>query len=506
MHRIILLIFLGFSSIFCLATQVEINGVADDFKTKKLVLYRYADPYSKVPQEIESCLIGEDGHFSIGSDFTEIEEVFLRISWFTAKMYVKPGSNYQIIFPSFDDTQLISFSKELFLQPDFIDLPANDPNLLIAKFNYGYEKFFADHYVEIAKGNSPGSNRFKKSKRNKAQDLMVGNDSLKTNAHYEGHSFADLVRSFSDSISQSYSAEDSFVKDYVKYALAQLQMSSGISRKEVFGNHLMNSSLPINHPEFALFIESFYYNFLVDLEQLGKVRKLRPAIEEYQNLDSLRMALDGSDFSRNDSLKNLVSIVALEDAWYKKQFNRRAIETCLKQHDESGEDSWNSVISARVLQNLSRRMPGFKPADVILLDAGGNRASWDEFNGEITYLVSMSTWSNSSLEELTLLEKLSDKYARQIKFVVLSLDEDFSKFKDFVSRNHRNNWTFLYGMSDPFVREKLDLWSVPSFFLLAPNGTFINGNELSPSQGVEAKFYKLLVEDEKKNKIKVWDD
>jgi len=506
MPKIILVLILILNSILSFAAPVSIAGEAKSFAGKKLVLYKYDDPYTKFPVEIASTFIDSNGNFSISTDIKDIEEVFLRINWITAKMYVKAGSTYSIVFPGFDGNQLISFSKEIFVQPDFVDLPPSDPNLLIAKFNLGYEKFFADHYVEIAKSSNPGSSRFKKSNRNKSQDLMVGNDSLKTNANYKGASFSELVLNFSDSVSSLYSDEDQFVKDYVKYALAQLQLSSGIGRKVIFENHLDNTKLPIFHPEFANFSKSFYYNFFNELEQFRSSSSIRSAIEEYQSIDSLKSALESSDFCNSDELKSLVSILGLKESWYKNRYNKSGIRACLEQLKSAEKSGWEKSLSDNVLQSVNRRRAGTKPVDVDLLDVAGERITWESFNGEITYISFMSSWSSTSLEELALLEKITLNYSRQVNFVVLSLDEDFQNFKDFVSKNHRNKWTFIYGMSDPFIREKLDVWSLPTFILLSPEGKYINGFEKSPSQGVESSFYKLLVEDEKQRKIKVWDD
>lgn len=484
------------------AMDTFIQGKAIGYEGKMLTLYQYDDPLSEAITVLDEVLISRNGDFNSKLNIESTRKVFLRVSWTTAVMYLKPGYSYEVVFPDPVEGGFRAMHKAAFVELEFNNLAMDDPNYRIAQFNNYYDSFFAKNYVEIAKSKYPGADRFKESRKDELASLLFRNDSLSTAAIYEGLSFSEMVMAFRDEVMDRFRNDEDYIRNYVKYALAQMELKSGISRIKVFERYFTEGELPYLHPEFVLSAEQLYYRFFDDLRSEFEIKGFYRSISEHQSLDSLEKDIELSPFAVNENLKELATYYGLLDLRVKKSLKAKNLERVINQLVDRTSQGWIKKVREGEKKEFAPRTNNVEVEQCQLLNTAEERTDWNTFEGKVCYVLVMATWCSACLEELSILESYSRKYGRDVEFVILSMDENYEEFKTFVGRYHRNNWTFIYGMSDPFLREKMNMWSVPDFFMLDPQGKYLQAHATPPSRGLEKELKNLTKGDYNEYRIK----
>jgi thiol-disulfide isomerase/thioredoxin len=106
-----------------------------------------------------------------------------------------------------------------------------------------------------------------------------------------------------------------------------------------------------------------------------------------------------------------------------------------------------------------------------LEDQEGNSISFDQFKGKTIFLNFWATWCPPCVAEMPDIHGLYEKMlAHNVAFVMISLDDDFSKAKRFVARKE---YEFpIYQM----VSRRPDVFasrSIPTTFVISPEGKII---------------------------------
>ena len=113
-----------------------------------------------------------------------------------------------------------------------------------------------------------------------------------------------------------------------------------------------------------------------------------------------------------------------------------------------------------------------------------------DLKGRPVYLNFWANWSIPSLRQLKVLQKLEEKYGDKIHFVSINLDEDASIFKNTKAKNNYR-WTFLHYGDDFELREKYDVRTVPTYYLIDAAGKIIKANASGPTE-IERTLYDLV--------------
>lgn len=506
--RRIVLFFIGFSLLqTAVATSVTVAGVAPEFPGKQLFLYTYSNAFTNELIELGNCSISDSGTFSVTAELDQTREILLRIGWVSAKMLASPGAAYQVELNIGSSGQVRAFHQSAFIDPQFIDLNPADPNYQVSRFNERYEAFFANHYIEIAQATIPSGTAFKRANEERLKDLIVKGDSAQTQSFVQGRSFKALLDSFrSEWLSEAGKATDVFVADYIRFAIASLDLAVGVPRKQLHENYLTAESIPLINPEFARFATEFYAQLNRDWMASRMSREaITRAFQSAEPADSLMLILGETGLCGTEPLLLLASSLSTYALKDHPDINIASTRLVLNQLAAIETRSGFSLAEA-FLKQMNATQIGSKVPELRLLGTNGERAELADLSGKFIYIVATASWCVSCREELKLLEKISPKYARDIEVVVLSLDEDFQDFKNLVAGNHRNKWTFLYGMSEPLIREKLNLWALPGYIMIDPNGNWYLPNAQAPSAGAENRFLKIQNELHQPGKLKVWDD
>jgi peroxiredoxin len=139
-----------------------------------------------------------------------------------------------------------------------------------------------------------------------------------------------------------------------------------------------------------------------------------------------------------------------------------------------------------------RRARGEFAPDFRVTSLQGDEISLDSLKGKIVVLDFWATWCEPCRESLPDLKDLAKKYS-QDRFVLLSisLDEDQTKWREFVSKE-KMNWPQVYdGHGELF--NLFGLQDVPTYIVLGADGSVIQGVVgLNPSQSIGNRLKDIL--------------
>ena len=147
------------------------------------------------------------------------------------------------------------------------------------------------------------------------------------------------------------------------------------------------------------------------------------------------------------------------------------------------------LTAKNVIESLKKFDNNGMAANFELKDENGMLVKLTDFKGKPIYLNFWADWSIPSLRQLSVMQKLHEKYGEKIHFVSINLDEDPTKMNDYLKLKNFK-WTFLHYGNDYEVREKYNVRTVPSYFLIDENGKFIQLNAPNPTE-VERKLYEI---------------
>lgn len=98
------------------------------------------------------------------------------------------------------------------------------------------------------------------------------------------------------------------------------------------------------------------------------------------------------------------------------------------------------IAQARHKENKDVNKSDITKADfnLSLIDKDGNKKSLKDFKGKVIFMNMWATWCPPCIAEMPSIEELHNEMGDEVAFVMISLDQDFKKAKDFVERKDYN--------------------------------------------------------------------
>jgi thiol-disulfide isomerase/thioredoxin len=124
-----------------------------------------------------------------------------------------------------------------------------------------------------------------------------------------------------------------------------------------------------------------------------------------------------------------------------------------------------------------------------LIDEDGRMVPFTEFENKVVFVNFWATWCPPCIAEMPDINDLyADMEGEGIAFVLISLDEDFQKAKNFIDRKGYDFPVYQLGSPLPKVYESE---AIPTTYVLAPNGKIVVSNSGMAKYNTK-KFRKFL--------------
>ena len=216
------LLFTLLTSLQLVADETVIQGSIKGFDSKTIKIGVYKDYITNEKEWLNEEII-TDGNFKLSINLDEIKQVILRIEDKETSLFAEVGQVYNVTL-SFDEEANRGQAFNKFLNLSFPFPKATELNQQIKSFNKAYQDFFEQNYAKMMyKGANKETEAFLTSWRKKAE-----------------------------------SKELAFLKNYIIYALANLENIRGGSNVTLENTFVKGQPILYHHKEYMNFFTQFY--------------------------------------------------------------------------------------------------------------------------------------------------------------------------------------------------------------------------------------------------------
>lgn len=454
-----LIIFVLFSTNFLLAQNVVIKGYAKGYENKEIQVSAYDDLITLTTVVQQVAQIDSTGFFELKTNTTKTQKVVLKIGKIFSNIYVEPNKNYEVLFPLPDSSRLVNENIDHQLNLRILIKDTLELNALVMDYNDRFDQFWTKNY----------------------QLFLLGKAKHK-------------IDSFKLSSLKYYSSiiENNYLKNYITYSLASLEQGFSQAQRGMMKEHLINKPIEYDHYEYMEFFNAIFKQYLQKLSLQKNGERLLEIINENKSVDELTNLLVADTFLKSPSLRELVILKGLQELYYVPPFERPSILVMIDEIEQKTKVEEHKKIAQNIKKSFLQLDVGAKAPNFNLIDKDGNQISLDDFKGKYVYLDFWASWCGPCLQEMKLIPQLKKKYGSKIIFVSINTDDRIDKMKNYLVKNPKYDWVFLYSGKNHPVNNAYAIKAIPSYFLIDPQGNFVQSPAARPSEAPEELFNKFL--------------
>lgn len=451
-----LILFLLVSQVIFSAETI-IGGRFDGAEGSRIRILANKDYITYEVHELASALAGNGGEFEIRLKHDRVIYAYILTGHYRGEIYLEPGREY---FLSADNLQIKDqfrpFYNQEQLQFRFANADDSDLNLLIRRFNSGFNDFVMTRFEEIYK------------QRNNA---LI--DSLK---EMRG-SFAE----FSD---------NAYFLHYMDYRIASVELVIRSTVKHLlFRDYFQDKPVLYDHVEYMYFFNEFFNHYYNSSRFIDPV-DIREALQKnggYQTMDNI---IGADTLLTNERFRELVMLKMLFQLYYQPGFNTKAIEKILGTIEENSRFREHNKLATGILEKINKFGRGSRAPEILIEREGTADFRLSNFRGQPVYIGFISLRSFGCLVELDTLDKLQDRFGDKVHFIILAFDEPelVRKYR----QDEAVNW-ILIAIKEGFnIVNDYDIKTFPQFVLIDERGNIISYPARKPSENIEYVLQKML--------------
>jgi peroxiredoxin len=289
---------------------------------------------------------------------------------------------------------------------------------------------------------------------------------------------------------------------YMTYTIAALEEKTKMSEKKLFNLYLNNKPILYNEPEYFNFFNAFYKQKLQNLALSNLGNEIIFQIDERGSFSGLMNVLKNDEFLQNDTIRELVLIKGLYESYYDGSFKKGSIKAMLDQVVAESNIPEHKRIAQNILNSFSKLHPGAPAPYFELPDKMGRTHSLDELRSKkYVYMVFFDENCTLCLQQMKVFSELKKEYGARVEFVAISADKTNTDLKNFCSKNSKYDWLFLYDNSGTQLKNNYEIKSLPTYFLIDPEGKFVQVPAESPDEDIDRALYDITKPRGKKHNV-----
>ncbi len=467
-NKFILFIYFILFHILSQAQNVTIKGTAKTYDNQEIGVWVRNDYISNTEKQLTFSAIDSAGNFVLEFNSKEIQYVTLKIEKSIASMNIEPNSAYDVIIMPPDSTTYQNPNLEHDVKISIKLKSKTEINALTMDYDKRFDNFLAVEYRSF----------------------------VSRNPQPKIDSFKLAMHTFYSSVKNNY------FDAYLTYTIAALEEKTKISEKKLFAGYLDRKPILYNHPEYINFFNAFYKQKLQKIALSKHGSEIIFQINDRGSFSGAVMALKTEEFMQNDTIRELVLIKGLYESYYDGTFKRGSITAMLQQIITESKIAEHQRIAQNMLNSFSKLKTGASAAFFELPDKKGLTHSLDELRSKkYVYVMFFDAACTMCLQQMKVLPSLKKEYGTRIEFVSISLDKTNTDFKDFCLKNPKYDWFLLYDNSGILLKNNYEIRSLPSYFLIDPEGKFVQAPAESPDGDIDRVLYDITKPKKKRHDI-----
>ncbi len=436
--------------------QVNIRGEAKAYAGKEIYAFAYDDYICYTKNILETDTVGPDGKFNLHFDIHEPRRIYLRCDHMKAPLYVESGKSYEVGFPAKDSSRLFNRNIDQDGDLSINTTDTTELNWLIMDFNMRYDDFWKKNY----------------------QSFVIKNTRFP-------------IDSFRRAINAHYSRTVSpYFHSYINYSIASTQVSTFESKNFMAKDYLYNRKIGYRNYEYMTFFNQFFDKTFYQFAMSPKGAAVYPAINDKGTAVALMDALKQAPYLANDTLRELVMLKGIYENYNNREFKSSRMMGILEQVERESKIKEHRQIARNIIAIFTQLKRGTPAPSFSLPDRNGKPVTLSDFKGRFVYLTFSASWCTNCVSELKYLEELRKKYPK-IQVITISTDEKVQDMNAFLKQNPKLNWTFLYAGNNDQLKHDYQIFSVPYYYLISPEGLLLMSPAPAPYDGIEELFYNI---------------
>jgi len=454
-----ILIFLLLISTQLSAQKSVLSGKVDDYKSKEITFYTVPDPILHQKLELATTKVANDGTFSVSLSVNQTTEIYSDLEKFCGTMVVEPGKNYTITLPPFS-LRTSNEAHSPYFKPALYWFGL--PNTENGDLNFAVRQFITDFNLETVKN---------------------------TIQIYQNQS-KEVVNEIIDRLEQKYSSnQNDYFKTLRRYYFAGLEYTVNQHTPEfVINKYFATKPVQLQHPIYQRTFETIFTDFLRKQSQDIKNQKIVSLVNAGNYL-SLVNFFENKGYKKE--FAELVVLKGLNDGYYTGSFTKEGVVKAIELAQTTTTSPLLQSIAHQIKSKLTILTVGGKAPAIRLSNLKKETFTLDKFSGKFVYIGFFNSRSTDCRAELDSIVPLEKKLRQVLHVVSISLDDDFEnaaklwKLKGY-------SWELLNGAKQKQLIINYNASITPIFYLIDPNGKLQLSPSLSPSQGFEPLFLKIL--------------
>jgi len=456
------------------AVTPVLKGSAPTYAGDELIFHTYSNMISFREAEVSRCTVDDSGYFSCPFQIDDTRMIFIKLGAYNCYFFAEPGRTYTLRFPAKQDrTQ--SEDNNPYFEPARVHIVAKasmpvsnastanlgqeDLNFLIRAFN---DAFYPEYmkYVINAASNNPVK--------------------------------PDLNKDIKQLIAPFDSTDQKFFRAYMDYRIGLLKMFGNQQNdSQIAKEYFSGRPLLYNNPAYMeLFNEIFNDYFLTFAEGNPKL-DLLSVINRKKSFTVLNNILKKNDLLSDDSLRELVIIKGIYDAFYNEQFSRPALLILLDSISYTSVNKKHVEYIRDIKSQVTNLLTGYEPPSFRLSDKDNNLVSLSDFSGKYVYLNFCNSFSYSCIKEFELLRNLNNRQKDNLQIITIIMDGGHDILKDLIDK-YNFEWIFLHYALQPSIRADYDIKALPAYFLIGPDGKLVLSPAPPPTENFEQLFLQIM--------------
>ncbi len=473
------------------AQNVTISGLALHQRHAEIAIYTYDDLITYYRTQQDKDTIDMFGKFSLSVSINKPQLVIIKVGNQFGRIYLQPDFVYGIKIPARDSTLFLPPGKEEEMDISIVG-DSTELNARIIEFNNRLDEFWEDFYFRSVKKFShlqlDSLHRVKK--KNGTVQTLSWSDNLSGSLLKFVH--RDLDSFQFEMMSRYRMVRLQYFQTYIDYSFAILNSNTGRHPNFLAKHYLVERPIAYHNYEYMEFFNLFFTQYL-QKHSTGKSGNLMyDAIQTQGDFKHLNELMKGDPALKSDSLRELVAIKGLFELYFTPHYKKESIKSMLVQAEHLTNNQEHRLIISNMLRNINNLQSGASAPDLFLTDQKGESYRLLEPPLRYIYLGFFSPWSTTCMEQLKKEEQLFRIFGKQVNFVSVCIARDSLQFKEFMRKHPFVRWQVLFAREGSEKIRDYNILSVPSYYLINPQGKIIQSPALAPDEGIEEKFYKIF--------------
>jgi len=439
-----------------------IRGNIGNANGYQIRLHTWGDQVSFIEKRLAAATIDSQGNFNLITELDGITHAFFYIGNIRSDIILEPGKAYEI---RFDDYPPLSFleTRNLLLQREtiryvFLNQPEDDINLLAAEASAMYNRFLANHYMDL---------------------------------YYKNY---DVIDAFIDTFFLRFGTyTHPWIRQMVDFRIAGLKLAGyKITMEQAHALWLRGVDFDYHHPDFMEFFNQLFSNYLTTRLRHYTYSELVSVINDRGSFSALSELVGRDTVLRNELLREMVIIKGLGEIVNHRDFQNGQVMRILQHIASTSKFPEHRTIAANLVHLHRRFNKGIMAPDFSLPDRSGTLHSLSQYRGKYLYLVFFTANCVPCLSELRLLASAYTSMKEDMEVLAVGLDPDSTKLWR-VAEQQGYPWPVVHFNHNFDLTDRFNIRNYPFFILIAPDGTFEQYGARLPSERFRLWFEEVVL-------------